>query len=464
MRACISLAVVCSGFALNCAYAQIETELQSGIPVEVFSTARSQVFVVEAGDIVLVRPFGDAKLEIEVSVYTSFHALVAKEDPEETKSRFEWTATAAGSYYVLVRNVSGVPGTFNVALRRGAKAAAPPTPLYAAVRVFYASARERVGDGTAPPYFDDRKVSSGYTVGTAVVTIPRTHQIGELETAAIYRLVNRSDKTEFVVLDSVRPYAQRDAYFAALSEQVRRTSRTEALVFIHGFNVSFEDAARRTAQLSYDLGFGGAGIFFTWPSHYSKVPTEGEYRAAGVNAAACAGALKAFLKDLRTQTDAKTIFLVAHSMGNRLLATALKEIGEEGGSGPRFREVALMAPDIDANVFRSLASAMRLSADRVTLYASSRDEALQVSRRLNQGVRAGQSGSEIVIVPGVDTVDASSVRTDAFTFNHSYFADNLAMLSELYHLLRGDPPEIRFGLERVGSGEAVFWRFRQYTR
>ncbi len=93
-----------------------------------------------------------------------------------------------------------------------------------------------------------------------------------------------------------------------------------------------------------------------------------------------------------------------------------------------------------------------------------RDEALQVSRKLNQGARAGQSGSEMVIVPGVDTVDASSVRTDAFTFNHSYFADNLAMLSELYHLLRGDPPEIRFGLERVSSGDAVFWRFRRYSR
>jgi len=461
MRASLLLA---AGFCLSSAYAQIEAELQRGIPIEAFSTARSQLFAVEAGDIVIVRPFGDAALDIEVSVYSSAHGLAAKEDPEETKSRFEWTAPAAGSYYVLVRNVSGVPGTFSVAMRKGAKAAANATPAYAAVRVFYASARERVGDGTAPPYYSDQAVSNGYTVGTAIVTIPRTHQIGELEAPAIYRLVNRADKSEFVLLDSVTPYAQRDTYFATLSQQVRKTGRQEALVFIHGFNVSFEDAARRTAQLSYDLGFGGAGVFFTWPSHYSKVPTEGEYRAAGVNAAACSAALKAFLEDLRNHTDAKTIFLVAHSMGNRLLATALKEIGEEGGGGPRFREVALMAPDIDANVFRSLASAMRLSADRITLYASSRDEALMVSQRLNKGARAGQSGAELLVVPGVDTVDASTVRTDAFSFNHSYFADNLAMLSELYHLLRGDPPEIRFGLERVSSGDITFWRFRRYIR
>ena len=464
MRAPQLLAVGLVGFALSCAYAQIETDLQRGIPVEIYSTARSQLFAIEAGDIVIVRPFGDARLDIEVSVYTSAHQLAVKEDPEETKSRFEWTAPSAGSYYVVVRNVSGVPGTFDVTLRKGAKAAASETPGYAAVRVFYASARERIGDGKSPPYYSDQTVSNGYTVGTAVVTIPRSHEIGELEAPAIYRLVNRADKSEFVLLDSVTPYAERDSYFTTLSQQVRKTGRQEALVFIHGFNVSFEDAARRTAQLSYDLGFGGAGVFFTWPSHYSKVPTEGEYRAAGVNAATCAAALKAFLKDLRSRTDAKTIFLVAHSMGNRLLATALKEIGEEGAQGPRFREVALMAPDIDAGVFRSLASAMRLSADRITLYASSRDEALMVSQKLNKGSRAGQSGKELVVVPGVDTVDASTVRTDAFSFNHSYFADNLVMLSELYHLLRGDPPEIRFGLERVGSGDVTYWRFRRYVR
>jgi hypothetical protein len=69
-----------------------------------------------------------------------------------------------------------------------------------------------------------------------------------------------------------------------------------------------------------------------------------------------------------------------------------------------------------------------------------------------------------VIVPDVDTVDASTVRTDAFAFNHSYYADNIVILSELYHLLRGDPPEIRFGLERVTAGSAVYWRFRRYTR
>jgi esterase/lipase superfamily enzyme len=35
----------------------------------------------------------------------------------------------------------------------------------------------------------------------------------------------------------------------------------DAFVFIHGYNVSFEDAARRTGQFAYDLKFVGAPIF-----------------------------------------------------------------------------------------------------------------------------------------------------------------------------------------------------------
>jgi hypothetical protein len=34
----------------------------------------------------------------------------------------------------------------------------------------------------------------------------------------------------------------------------------EALVFIHGYHVTFDEAARKTAQLNWDLGFRGIPI------------------------------------------------------------------------------------------------------------------------------------------------------------------------------------------------------------
>ena len=458
------IAAVLLLMALRAAVAQIEVDVQTGIAVQPFLTAHSIIFHAEAGDIVVVRPQGDPNLDIEVSVYKATRELAAKEDPDVHRSAFEWIAPEDGDYYVLARNLTGVSGTLNVAIRRGAKAGALPAANYAIVRVFYATNRQQVGDGTTAPYFDARKTVPDYTVGTAFVTIPRAHRIGELESAAIYRL-DASDKSKYIVLAKVAPDSNRDHFLKELGDQVRKTERREALVFIHGFNVSFQDAARRTAQICYDLGFAGAALMFTWPSEDAKVPTPGDYQEATRNVVTAHPQLKAFLHELARESGATTIHLVAHSMGNQVLANALKGISEEKRADmPRFREVVLMAPDIDAGVFRSLTSAMRTAADRVTLYASSRDKALIVSERLNHGLRAGQSGANLIITPGIDTVDASAVKTDAFAFDHSYYADNIVVLSDLYHLFRGDPPETRFGLERVEIDRGIYWRFRPYVR
>ena len=52
----------------------------------------------------------------------------------------------------------------------------------------------------------------------------------------------------------------------ALKGQMQRAARDDAFLFIHGYNVTFEGAARRTAQMAYDLGFNGAAVFYSWPS------------------------------------------------------------------------------------------------------------------------------------------------------------------------------------------------------
>ena len=42
--------------------------------------------------------------------------------------------------------------------------------------------------------------------------------------------------------------------------------KDQALVFLHGFNNSFESALFRTAQIAYDLKFDGAPFLYSWPS------------------------------------------------------------------------------------------------------------------------------------------------------------------------------------------------------
>jgi esterase/lipase superfamily enzyme len=97
----------------------------------------------------------------------------------------------------------------------------------------------------------------------------------------------------------------------------------------------------------------------------------------------------------------------------------------------------------------------------VTLYASSRDWALWASRNYHGGYRrAGDSDGEVVIVPGVDTIDASAVET-SLGVGHFYYAENRSVLSDMFYVLReGKPPDQRFGLMPMTRGGDKYWIFR----
>jgi tetratricopeptide (TPR) repeat protein len=50
------------------------------------------------------------------------------------------------------------------------------------------------------------------------------------------------------------------------SPRARKAFQKQVFVFVPGFNVSFENALRRTAQIAYDVDFDGAAFLFSWPS------------------------------------------------------------------------------------------------------------------------------------------------------------------------------------------------------
>ena len=227
-------------------------------------------------------------------------------------------------------------------------------------------------------------------LGTCEVSIPKDHEVGEMESPSVLRLEFREDPERHVVLLGVEPESA-DEFYADLRSCVGRSAGKEAFVFVHGYNVGFETAVRRTAQIAYDLKFEGAPIVYSWPSQEGLLA----YTVDETNVVWTVPHLKEFLLGVARQSGAKSVHLVAHSMGNRALTSALRELALElKADCPRFHEVVLTAPDIDADVFRrDLAPAIVGVADRVTLYASSNDEALIASQgrsRLSAGGRVGR--------------------------------------------------------------------------
>lgn len=294
--------------------------------------------------------------------------------------------------------------------------------------------------------------------GSCDVSIPKQHVAGELESPSMLRLEFREDPLKHVVLLKVEPEPA-DEFYANLRDRVAKSKENSALVFIHGYNVTFEDAARRTAQIAYDLKFGGVPIFYSWPSQGKLL----DYAVDETNAVWTVAHLRQFLADVARQSGAKQIHLIAHSMGNRALTGALRDLASQrtDAAPPQFDQVLLTAPDIDADVFKNdIAPAITKTAERVTLYASSNDAALLLSKKLHGYPRAGEAGRDIVIVPGMDTVDVTAVDTSLL--GHSYYGDSGSVLSDFVEVLQdAKPADERKWLRPEYLGASKYWVFQR---
>lgn len=172
--------------------------------------------------------------------------------------------------------------------------------------------------------------------------------------------------------------------------------------------------------------------------------------------------LKQFLSDVAARSGARQVSLIAHSMGNRALTSALRDLSflpEE--TRPDFREVILTAPDVDADLFKSdIAPAIVKTARRVTLYASSNDRALAYSKTVHGYPRAGDSGRQLLVLPGIDTIDVSAVDTSLL--GHSYYGSNDTVLADLFDLLHeGKSPDQRKWLSPQEFGAMKYWIFQR---
>lgn len=291
--------------------------------------------------------------------------------------------------------------------------------------------------------------------GACRVSIPEVHEVGQLEAPSIMKLELTERPEKHVVLLDVLS-KEEEAFFADLRKMVAQSPRREVLIFVHGYNVSFEDAARRTAQMAYDLKFTGVPMFYSWPSQADLLG----YATDRDNSLWTVTHLKEFLLKVAQQSDAQSINLIAHSMGNRAMGTALEEIASEMEQETKlFNQVVLAAPDVDAQVFKEeIAPQIVRASNQVTLYASANDLALLASKNVNGYPRAGDVRPEIVIVPGVDTIDVSAIDTSLI--GHAYYGDNDSIISDIFTLLHQPTPASQRQYLKSASGPGgMYWVF-----
>lgn len=329
-----------------------------------------------------------------------------------------------------------------------------PAAGYSTVRIFYATDRARTEETLPAEVYGGER--GDLELGTATVSIPEAHKPGRIETPSIWTFDFREDPERHVVLLSVTPRADAEV-FAEMRAQVAETGKAEAFVFVHGFNVPFHEAAQRTAQMAYDMNFDGLPILYSWPSRSSLFAYIADTAVVNLSGRR----LSRFLEDVVAQSGAQRIHLIGHSMGNRALTDALELFAlRYRGPQPAFDQVLFTAPDLDAGLFAEMMKTIRTTARRITLYASDKDWALAVSRRLHgDSPRAGQGGRGILHVADVDSIDMTEIGEDML--KHSYYANNPSALTDILSLFwRDAPPGQRCGMKPAEGDQGSYWRYQ----
>lgn len=340
-------------------------------------------------------------------------------------------------------------------------ATAPQTSLFLQVQVPYATDRLPDPKYSAAATRDVMRYYSGvldpdfrdFAFGTVSVTIPTARGRGEFPVPGGWLFVDKPDPAKHFLVREIVP-GDRKSFCGYLSAPAQEN---DLLVFVHGYRVTFAEAALRTAQLAHDLEFRGKTMFYSWPS-------AGKADGYWQDEDSCRISVLRFEKLLAELLTAKVrkVYIVAHSMGSRIVIPALSRLAQERKDVSKIAEVIVAAPDFNVIEFKQVSerfAQLRSKGTRMTLYASSNDAALRVSRGIHSYQRLGESGPRLSTFAGVDSIDASATTPLTRAFGHSYVSDSPRVITDIQQIvLHRSEPQQR-GLTEVPSASLKGWRF-----
>ena len=266
-----------------------------------------------------------------------------------------------------------------------------------------ATTRKSVSGARAKPWFGTER-SRRITLARAALTPPDD---GRLSLSSI----GLSDWG----IASIEPVPQIDGLLGSA------TSGRDLLMYVHGFNNTFEAAALDAARLSDGIKFAGDTMVFSWPSRASLL----DYNYDRESAMWSRDALDQVLEDLLASPTVGRVNIVAHSVGTMLTMEALRQLHAKLGdyAADRIGAVVFASPDIDMDVFTASVQRIGPLAPKVTIITATDDRALAVSRWVNGSTtRVGAAEKAQLEKRGLRVIDASSQSWGIL--NHDRFLSN----------------------------------------
>lgn len=197
------------------------------------------------------------------------------------------------------------------------------------------------------------------------------------------------------------------------------------VIFVHGYNYSFQESLFRLTQLVTDGDLEEFPILFSWPSAASVTGYVADRDAIIYSR----DDLVRLLTIVAARPDIGRVTLFGHSMGAMLVTEALRQLRLTGQDSviERLENVVLAAPDIDIDVFRAQMNLIGPLDPPMILLVAPDDRALEVSARLagsrnrlgtrevrNPQVQALAAANRIQVIDITDVSSPDATRHSRF--------------------------------------------------
>ncbi|WP_247336653.1 alpha/beta hydrolase [Bradyrhizobium sp. 147] len=310
----------------------------------------------------------------------------------------------------------------------GAEVVVDKSAIKGLVPVYFATNRVVTGG----PGLELSQISYGRaasnTFGYVTVSIPVIHKMGEVEIPGTnwwgIQEAERDGK-HFRIQKLNR--LSREEFAAAIANPA-----DSLMLFVHGYNVAFRDAAFKAAQIAFDANYKGHVMMYSWPSKGGWK----DYDYDRESALFAPDGLFDLLQLIKKEGKVSRIIVIAHSLGSEVVLGALQQAAlSQTTLG--ITELIFAAPDVDRDLYLQRASQIKAAAGAVTLYASSTDLALLASMKKAQSKsRMGfVTKSGPTLVPGIETIDVSAVGSEMFALNHSTYSTSRAVLDDIGRII-----------------------------
>lgn len=185
----------------------------------------------------------------------------------------------------------------------------------------------------------------------------------------------------------------RTAFVQQLRGMVSVSPHRGLLLLVHGLRTDLDFAMRGTAFLAHILDINAPVLVFDWPGNQGD--SLRGYRRAQRVATTSGSELAATLRLLIDEVRPKQLWVVANSLGSQVVVDAISLLAQAPDLADAEREISdvvLTAPDVGYDQFhREFKQHLRALVDDTTVYVSSNDRALLLSRLVNLQRRLGQS-------------------------------------------------------------------------